>query len=71
MPNLQLFLDEAIWRIKYKKPIDRLNCMLQLNAYTNFEIDQESYLFQTDSTLDDFDVSKVSIERHIEVTEPT
>lgn len=54
-----MFLDEAVWRIKFKKPVDRLNCLVQLNAYTNFETNPESYIFQSDFAFDDFDYSKV------------
>lgn len=32
-PNLQLFLDEAIWRIQNKSYTDRVNFLVQLNSF--------------------------------------
>jgi transposase-like protein len=35
-PYLQMFLDEALWRVKYKVYKDRIDFLCQLNCYYNF-----------------------------------
>jgi hypothetical protein len=37
-----MFLDEALWRIKYKIYSDRIDFLVQLNAYHNFAPDEKS-----------------------------
>lgn len=32
-PYLQMFLDEALWRMKYKVNADRVDFLVQLNSY--------------------------------------
>eukprot|EP00347_Sterkiella_histriomuscorum_P015297 403357558 len=46
-PYLQQFLDEAIWRRKYKSYKDRINFLIQLNTYFNFRSESENHFEET------------------------
>jgi len=46
-PYLQQFLDEAIWRRKYKTFKDRINFLIQLNAFYNYRTESENLYEET------------------------
>jgi transposase-like protein len=45
---LQMFLDEAIWRRKYKTCDDRIDFLIQLNQYTSYDVEAEGLGFVND-----------------------
>ena len=49
-PYLQEFLDEAIWRRKYKMYPDRIDFLVQLNQFSDYQSSDYQQLLQNDST---------------------